>query len=204
MSISPDKAKEKFYAMRNDLLTVKSHWEQSGIGDGSVRNIAADYDDASTMEHFNGNDKKEFLNGRNAACLYLWEITDEMGILTSVCQAIDEDNRYDSADISCASYSCGKIKRRHSGSPTSMSYIDTITTELLNESTRVLIKSNEISEKQLDVSVQLNKSYNTNNIINYNILIQSNENTLCDLQDRLEETEPGTDKHNRLKNAVTL
>jgi len=58
MTISPDKAKEKFYDLRKDVLSVKTNWDISGNGKGSVRKISNDYDENCIGEQFDGRDKK--------------------------------------------------------------------------------------------------------------------------------------------------
>ena len=147
---------------------------------------------------------KKILGGRNSCCLYLWEISDEMGLLNSICQEFNDDNSHDSADLSSQSYSCQQRKRKHSGSNKSMSYTEDITTDLMNATNRELIRSNEISIKQLDASVELNKSYQTNNTINYINLINTTQKLLYDYEDERDDSEPGSVQYVKCDNRCKL
>ena len=100
-TLTADKAKSKFYKIKNDLILVKCNWEMSGNGDGTmVRNVDKNDLDAEEIEIFNANDKRNFLHGRSPAVLYLWEKAKEHSLLHSVCQQLDPAIGFDSCDRS--------------------------------------------------------------------------------------------------------
>ena len=119
MVITPDKAKDKLYRLKNDLLAVKSKWELSGnVNDVPPhrvkevsRNIVNEYNqcdctdvidrsekenlDNTDTELVDGTKKSNFIAGYNPAVLYLWEICETNQILSDMCQQLNVDNSYD-------------------------------------------------------------------------------------------------------------
>ena len=64
-ALTPDKAKSKFFHLKNDLLIMKANWEKSGNGDGSVVDCNSSFDsNERAISMTNANDKRNFLNGR--------------------------------------------------------------------------------------------------------------------------------------------
>ena len=87
--LMPDKAKAKFSKLKNDLIVVKTNWEKSGNGDGTL--------DESENALIDANDKRIFLNGKSAAILYLWEKSETFNLLSTVVQMLDSDTSLDTA-----------------------------------------------------------------------------------------------------------
>jgi len=75
MVITPDKAKDKFYRLKNDLIAVKARWELSGMGlkdprvsgnDVPPRNLENDYDQSDHKDLKDGiNDQYNLKDGIN-------------------------------------------------------------------------------------------------------------------------------------------
>jgi len=64
-ALTPDKAKQKFFKLKNDLLIVKNNWERSGNGDGSrleqhTVDSNADSDDETEQELMSTNNKRQW------------------------------------------------------------------------------------------------------------------------------------------------
>ena len=102
---TPDKAKKKFFSMKNDLIPIKNNWEKSGNGDGSVQASVRDDSsiDSSEQELINANDKRNFLNGKSPAILYLWAQAERNDLLRTVCQQVENSIGRDSAEGNNAS-----------------------------------------------------------------------------------------------------
>ena len=87
--------------MKNELIIVKNNWERSGNGDGSRLLATNDCDsdvDSTERELINANDRKNFLNGRSSAVLYLWVKAEHHDIIDTVCQQLDDSIGFDSSD----------------------------------------------------------------------------------------------------------
>ena len=85
--LSPDKAKQKFTKLKNNLVLVKTNWAASGNGDGAVlREREIEYgsdgeeldEEESEILTCNGCDMKNFLKGFSPAVLYLWKKAAEL------------------------------------------------------------------------------------------------------------------------------
>ena len=210
MLITADKAKDKFYEMKNILITVKSNWEESGNGDGKVvrvdtpvRQISKDFDVPRNIQQVNGNDKRMFLQHYSPTILYFWAICEDHNILNNVCQELNHASSYDSMDNSSFVSSFQKKKRKNVESPISTFNSPNMDIQDRNESTRILIKANDLTQKQLDVSIQQNISSQNNNIINCNNLILSCESKLMDCKMQLVDTEEGRQKSEILNENIT-
>jgi len=120
MLITSDKSKDKFYEMKNILITVKSNWEASGNGDGKVvcvdtpvRQISKDFDVSRNIQQVNGKDKRMFLQHYSPTILYFWAICEDHNILNNVCQELNHASSYDSMDNSSFVSSFQKKKRKN-------------------------------------------------------------------------------------------
>ena len=87
--LTPEKAKAKFSSMKNELIVVMKNWDKNGNGDGTL--------DESENALIDANDKSNFLNGKSAAILYLWEKSETFNLLSTVVQMLDSDTLLDTA-----------------------------------------------------------------------------------------------------------
>ena len=119
--LSPDKAKQKFTKLKNNLVLVKTNWAASGNGDGAVlREREIEYgsdgeeldEEESEILTCNGCDMKNFLKGFSPAVLYLWKKAAEFDFVAVVCQQLDEGCALDSSNGNVALITPSKRKKR--------------------------------------------------------------------------------------------
>ena len=79
-TLTLDKAKKKFYKLKNELVIVKMKWSASGNGNGScLQEKAIEYNsdgeekDQEEMDIINGSDLKCFIGGMSPSILYFWK-----------------------------------------------------------------------------------------------------------------------------------
>ena len=163
--LTPDKAKQKFFKLKNDLVVVKSRYEISGNGDGTVSrtqvesNKNEDRNDPVELELINANDRRNFLNGKSPATLYLWEKAEEYGLLTSVCQQLDPSSAVDSvnSDDSDEDEGTGRKQKKTTGDKDPKGPDD----DGLNGLKQMMDNSN----KQMEAATAAKKEINLTNLI---------------------------------------
>ena len=94
-TLTPDKAKKKFYKMKNEMVIVKMKWERSGNGDGSFLKETENEFDVDERELINGSDRSNFLGGASSSVLYLWKKAEETDFVSAVCQQLGTDSSLD-------------------------------------------------------------------------------------------------------------
>ena len=198
-TLTPKKAQEKFTKLKNELIVVKTKWEASGNGDGSVRNQLesenADVDDPIELELMNANDKKNFLDGRSPAVLYLWKTADDHDMLTSVCNQLNDVVMLDSSSDGDGSRAkdgtggkkngVGKGGGGNGGDGGDGKMLDRMRATM--EQTNMEMKSSIAAKKE----------------INLMQLIQTEKRVLYDVEDQLDDAVEGTRKWDRLRGRLT-
>ena len=94
-TLTPDKAKKKFYKLKNEMVIVKMKWERSGNGDGSFLEENAKEIDLEARSLINGSDMVNFLGGASSSVLYLWKKAQETDFVSAVCQQLDINSSLD-------------------------------------------------------------------------------------------------------------
>ena len=94
-TLTPDKAKKKFYKLKNEMVIVKMKWERSGNGDGSFLEETANEFDVDERELINGSDISTFIGGASSSVLYLWKKAKETDFVSAVCQQLGIDSSLD-------------------------------------------------------------------------------------------------------------
>ena len=86
--ISPEKAKDKFSKMRVETNVVLNKWNRSGNGEGSTPRPDECTDEYDPDDHLGGSseDRANFLGNSGPHILYLWQKSDDFGILNQVVQ----------------------------------------------------------------------------------------------------------------------
>ena len=148
--LGPDKAKEKFYSLKNILLIVKSNWERSGNGDGNVRRYCEDNDvemDPQEIIMENGDDRKNFLGSHSPAVLYLWIKAEENQLLDAVGQVLKPGIGGDTSSMNESSN-----KKRANESDGNQEVIKVLKTATEVEADRVEIEKEKINiERERDI-----------------------------------------------------
>ena len=183
--LTADKAKSKFFKLKNELIVVKSNWERSGNGDGSrkdntVRDSHNPHDDAEEEELFNANDRRNFLNGKSPAVLYLWEKANEHDLLTSVCQKLDCSS---SMDSSSASKNNRRANKRHRENESDGELKEV--RALMDRSNEAIERSNLLKQGKLKMDLMA--------------LIELHEEKMYRLEDEIDNEPEGTRKRERLQ-----
>jgi len=94
-TLTPDKAKKKFYKLKNELVIVKMKWERSGNGDGSFLEETANEIDIDERNLINGSDISNFIGGASLSVLYLWKKAKETDFVSAVCQQLGIESSLD-------------------------------------------------------------------------------------------------------------
>ena len=95
--ISPEKAKDKFSKMRVETNIVMNKWNRSGNGEGSTPRPDECSDEYDPNDHLGGSseDCANFLESSGPHILYLWQKSDDFGILNQVVQMIADGQKFD-------------------------------------------------------------------------------------------------------------
>ena len=95
--ISPEKAKDKFSKMRVETNVVLNKWNRSGNGEGSTPRPDECTDEYDPDDHLGGSseDRANFLGNSGPHILYLWQKSDDFGILNQVVQMIADGHEFD-------------------------------------------------------------------------------------------------------------
>ena len=90
--LNATKAKSKFVLMKNYLIFVKMNYEKSGNGDGcmALNSDSSTEDILKQLKVIDGDDKKNFLQGRPPYTLYFWMKVDECNLMESVTQQLND------------------------------------------------------------------------------------------------------------------
>jgi K+/H+ antiporter YhaU regulatory subunit KhtT len=156
-TLTGDKAKQKFSKLKNDLIIVKSNWEISGNGDGSLARVVRDDMDDTEMELINANDKCNFLQGKSPAVLYLWGMAEQHDLMNTVCQQLNDDSTVDSCLTPPNIMGSGRRNKRKMDFENDNDGDDN-SNNLLNELKSTIVRSNEIAEQSLEFSLRKEKS----------------------------------------------
>ena len=95
--ISPEKAKDKFSKMRVETNIVMNKWNRSGNGEGTTPRPDECADEYDPNDHLGGSseDRANFLGTSGPHILYLWQKSDDFGILNQVVQMIADGQEFD-------------------------------------------------------------------------------------------------------------
>ena len=178
--LTPDKAKAKFFQLKNALLIVKRNWEKSGNGDGSAVNCNSSFS-STEREMVNGNDRRNFLNGKSPAVLYLWEKANEYNLLETVCQQLNEEAALDSAAGTSTALSVSHRKdKRKRDNKESDEHKDRMESKAIIDA---MNKSNRLMEQHQRMKLVE--------------MISEKRNEIDDIQDKLEDTFLVASEHKR-------
>ena len=184
-ALTPDKAKKKFFDLKNPLILILNDYEKSGNGDGSVseqQRDDANITDEVELELFNANDKRNYLNGKSPAILYLWEKANEFDLLNTVCQQIPESAMLESSgqrNVQNSDGNTNNTRARTGGSGGDADALDL--TGLQGTMART------------------NQEVRTQSVISLLQLISSEEERLYDVEDKVEDAAEGSRKRQRLE-----
>ena len=180
--LTPDKAKSKFFYLKNDLLIMKANWEKSGNGDGSVVDCKASFDsNENAISMTNANDKRNFLNGRSPAVLYLWKKAEEHNLLNTVCQQLTDEAAFDSATGAAALPISTRIEKKKSSYKKENESESQAIISALNRGSLAVEKSNRIAEKSNHIASE-------DQWLKINTIIGEKQNAIDEIEDKLEDT----------------
>ena len=176
MMITPEKAKDKFYEMKNNMITVKSNWEASGNGcgtpitvDTTVRTIAKDYPEVDGKEPSGEEDgmavpvdttvtsiPKDYkqVDANNKRC-FLYNFIPVVLYMWEICDkskiltnVCQELNQDNSYDSMDTTSFISSSHKKKRKKLESPNYSPNMDVQEKNLSTKILIKANELSIEQ--------------------------------------------------------
>ena len=132
------KVKDKFSEMRCKLAIIKTNYDVSGQGEGSLTNdeIAAGSEEGTLPSVGNFDDRANFLRVESPTLLYLWEKSIDFDLFGNLMQKISDDVAL--GDVAHAISDSGGKKKRKSPSSADTDEI----TRGLNASTRAFNEFN--------------------------------------------------------------
>ena len=175
--LTPDKAKKKFFDLKNPLILMKNDYDKSGNGDGSLleHSANADLSDPAELQMFNANDKRNYLHQRSPAILYLWEKAEEFKLLNTVCQQIPNSAMLESSGG-------GSRNSKNSTSGRTNDGADDLDLSGLQETME-----------------RTNDEVRTQSVISLLQLILSEDEKLYSIEDKLDDAPEGSRKRQRLE-----
>ena len=198
-SLTPDKAKQKFFKLKNDLVIVKSRYEKSGNGDGSVLVVEQNDDDSSQnsdeidrdeLQLMNANHKSRFLQDKSPATLYLWQKGDEFDLLTVFCQQLDSTVMLNSSGTNGSTRACSNDNNRDT--------LDSVNDDGLSGLKEMIANSNkqmEASNKQMDNSnKQLEAATRAKRESNCTARLDAERTRMYAVEDQVDDAEDGPRK----------
>lgn len=191
--LTPDKAKAKFFKLKNMLILVKNNWELSGNGDGSMARYVPDDMDKEEAELIEGSDRSNFLHGRTPALLYLWNKAEEHDLLRSVCQQLEQSIGFDSCEMS-------EPKRRKCNEDEDVEIINNIdNNDHMRRLTKSMEEANDLARESLDSTNQRGKAEERRYLLS---LVRDMRSDIYKFEDELLLLDPGTPRSTTLQKRV--
>ena len=197
-TLTADKARSKFFFLKNHLIVLKAKWDTSGNGDGSMA-VSEDGNDDDLDEteaalrdanQHNGNIKANFLQGMSPAVLYLWEKAEEYSLLPTVCQQLSEDTILDSTNDEEETSNPRKKKRKNNAN------VEDEEREDLKQLCAAMVESNSQMKRSNTLEEEKAKVAHRMNLMN---LVALYEERLFNIESLISTASSGWAQMNRLE-----